>query len=355
MRLSFRTCLATGCLVLSAMPAIAAEKPLGDWSPEDFAKSGRVVTAQEGSASSGRFELRNWEQPTLVNLRGAEFRANEDGAFAGGILPAKWPIGVEFQQLKEASQHEKYPVSIRGTSQAGLLVLGGRVIGVQPRELPWRFMKKVYDGDGVHLESPGEMIVDGTCFENLEDAVGPRGGGRWTVRRVHAKEIRDDFVENDGLLSGEIDDCLIEESWTLLSARPGKASDPKRLAGTPELQPHVVIRNTLFHAMPMPYDGDMKLDDQRYIVNGKAGGKIFKWSPSGGTVEVRDCVFRVDAMSASGGPSMAFPAGTYRNVKLVWLGEGDYPTPLPEGVEVMRDASVWEQARQGWLRRHASK
>jgi hypothetical protein len=47
-----------------------------------------------------------------------------------------------------------------------------------------------------------------------------------------------------------------------------------------------------------------------------------------------------------------FPEGRYYNVTLVWLGRGEYPAPLPEGIELTRDVDVWNRARLEWLNRH---
>ncbi|MGY8642587.1 MAG: hypothetical protein ACKVJU_16015 [Verrucomicrobiales bacterium] len=38
---------------------------------------------------------------------------------------------------------------------------------------------------------------------------------------------------------------------------------------------------------------------------------------------------------------MSFPPGTYRNVTLIWLGDGDYPKPLPDGVKLSRNVKNW--------------
>lgn len=79
---------------------------------------------------------------------------------------------------------------------------------------------------------------------------------------------------------------------------------------------------------------------------------LFKWSPRAGSVDVADCVFRVDAMAASGPKPMRFPEGNYRDVTLVWLGDGEYPADLPDGVALTRDVEVWNAARTAWLSRH---
>jgi len=118
-------------------------------------------------------------------------------------------------------------------------------------------------------------------------------------------------------------------------------------------QPPVVkIRDTLVHLQPMPFGGDMKLGKRRFIKEGKTCGMLFKWSRWAGTVDATDCIFRVDGMAASGPKPMRFPEGTYRNVTLVWLVDGDYPADLPDGVTISRDVEVWNRARTTWLSRH---
>ena len=211
-------------------------------------------------------------------------------------------------------------------------------------------MKGLYDGDGIRIEAPGEKVVDGIFMDNVQDGFSPRGGGTWTLRNSHLKYVRDDFIENDGLLSGEIVDCLADGVFVFLSARPGKKSDPDKLDAREP--PVVKIRDTLVHVEAMPFDGDMKLKNQRYIVDGKACGQLFKWSRWAGTVEVKNCIFRWDQMSASGPTPMSFPAGSYENVTLIWLGEGDFPKPLSDGITLSRDVSIWDKAKAEWLERH---
>ncbi len=340
-----------GALVALWSAELIAAEPARTWSPADFEQRGNVLAGPKGD-EHGQLKLQGWAKPTLVDLRQSRFFANEDGPYASGKLPTEWPKGDAFKQLSEASLEEKYPVSLRGGPEA-VHVLGGHVIGRQPRELPWRFLKRSYDGDAVRIESSGDMIVTGLYAENIEDVVSPRGSGYWSVRGCYGKYIRDDFVENDGLLSGEISDCLVDGCHVLVSNRPGKAAAPEALAKKMSNPPHVTIRDTLCHISKMPYDGDMKLADQEYIVDGMAGGKLFKWSPAGGKVTIENCVLRVDAMASTGAKSMSFPEGAYRNVKLIWLGGGTYPAPVPDGISVTPDVQVWNDARAAWLQKHS--
>jgi hypothetical protein len=44
-------------------------------------------------------------------------------------------------------------------------------------------------------------------------------------------------------------------------------------------------------------------------------------------------------------------AGCANNI-MVWLGPGEFPADLPDCFTVVKDASVWENARADWIARH---
>ncbi len=336
-------------ILLFSASALAQDGSVRDWTVIDFEERGHVSRGPVGEQHA-RLRFWDWQDNTLLDLRRFQFPALEGGPFAGDSLPSQYPVGAELDAMAGIASGEKYPVSIKGRGSRNIVVLGGRIVGQQPRELPWRIMKKIYDGDGVRIEASGELIVDGNYVENVEDGFSPRGDGYWILRNSHMRYIRDDFVENDRLLSGEITNCLADGVYVFLSARPGKNADETKLD---QREPPVVkIRDTLVHLQPMPYDGDMKLGKQRFIKDGKACGKLFKWSRWSGSVDVTNCIFRVDAMAAAGPTPMRVPEGTYRNVTLLWLGDGEYPADLPEGVTLTRDVEVWNRARTAWLSRN---
>lgn len=335
------------------LPSWGEELSIMNWSMEDFKEKGQITAGPQGTQDE-QFEFLHWPSQTLVDLRESTFLALQNGPFQKDKIPQSFPMGEALHSLRGGVSGEKYPVSIRSRRGArNVLVLGGKVIGQQPLELPWRIMKHAYDGDGIRVESPGDKIVDGAHIENVEDGFSPRGKGAWSLRNTYMHYIRDDFVENDGLLSGEIVNCLADQVFVFVSARPGKNANPEILdARTP---PMVSIRDSLVHLSPMPHDGDMKGKERAHIEDGKVCGKLFKWSRWGGTVEVSDCIFRVDGMSSSGKTSMGFPRGSYKNVTLIWLGEGDYPAKLPDGITVSRDVELWVAARERWLQQNTPR
>jgi hypothetical protein len=252
---------------------------------------------------------------------------------------------------------ERNPLLVLNGRHTGLWVVGGRVVGQQPRGLTYSEIKREWDGNGLALRGPGGVsTVEGMYIENVEDAISPiEDVTKWVVKDVYAKYIRDNFVENDHLQSGLIENTLVDGTYQFLSNRPGADGGGYQCNGNPS-DPNLVveIRNSLVHIQRMPYDvapnGEPNNDP---IKDGKGAGTAFKWSVCGGRVIVSDTIFVIESISAIGGKTpMGFPPGTYTNVTVVWRGIGKYPQPLPAGVKVTRDLSVWTKARRAWLAAH---
>lgn len=247
---------------------------------------------------------------------------------------------------RELPNEQIYPLQLRDSKNLSLS--GVSVIGLQSRELPWRVMKEMWDGDALlvkHCE--GTVTVKDVYFSNTEDGFGPgRGLKHWTLERAWMENIRDDAIENDDLIPGEVVNCLIEGCFVFLSQRCPEGR-------TAELT--TVVRDSLIHITAQPHDGaEGKPWRDRFIVMdadgiGRAPGMFFKWANSAGRVEVKNCILRMDAVSINGPDDMRFPPGKYENVTLVWTGREPYPVPLPSGVEVISDTSVWEEAKAAWI------
>lgn len=255
---------------------------------------------------------------------------------------------TEILRVKRLPNAAVYPIQLRDMESPSLS--GVTVVGTQPRELPWRIMKTIYDGDALVVRGcTGRAEVSDVHFENVEDGFGPQADlAFWSLRRAYMRHIRDDAVENDYLIDGEILDCLIDGCFVFLSHRTD---------GEEGADIVTTIRDCIVHVEAQAHDGYEEREwRNRYIAVGddgigRAPGMIFKWMEDGGTVVVENCVFRVDAISWSGPDDMGFPPGVYRDTVLVWTGKGPYPAPLPPGVTLTRDLRVWEKAREAWIRR----
>jgi hypothetical protein len=245
-----------------------------------------------------------------------------------------------------------YPFSIGNSNPRPrrTCVVGGTVVGSQPRSLTWREMKRDYDGAGVRLESDDWMVVDGLRTDNVMDALRPaRAGSTLYARNVWASYTRDDCIENDLMAAGVVSDSLFDGCHMGVSER-SLNSEPQPAAETFTLD-RVLLRLQL-----MPYDQSStgRQPAEGSVVNGRAHAQLFKWSGDANKLVLKDSVFLVPRVSTNGKRSMSFPEGTVAdNVTLIWLGEGDYPGRLPaSGVTVTRDKSIWRDAKADWLDRH---
>lgn len=308
----------------------------------------RVVKTPAGVVER---QVRHRDLPNGVvyDLTASTFRVNFGGPY-GEEKPL--PPGVLFpgqtEKLRIVPNENQYLLILEGDKTRDLTVRGGSFIGVQHRDLSWRVMKLLYDGAGVLVKTRGVATFENNRFENVMDAIRPgHRAGRFLIKGAYARYIRDDFVENDFLQAGEITDTLVDGTFMFLSCRPARPDEPEK--EWPKSTNVVRITDSAVRIMAMPYD---PRKGKIVSTDGLAPGTVFKWSDRAGTVEAANCVFYLEAVDVSGRKGMAFPRGRYRNVTVVWGGEGDYPAPLPDGVAVTRDRKVWEKARADWFARH---
>jgi hypothetical protein len=226
-----------------------------------------------------------------------------------------------------------------GADVEGLCIIGGTVVGQQPRSLTWQQVKDFHDGDGLRVQAGGWYMVDGLRVDNVEDGISPFGDG-FVGRGLYFTYIRDDCIENDAVSGGVVADSLFDGCSMGLSERPSKGFQPT----PPSAGETFTLDGVLLRLQPMPRDD---ADD------GLGHGQLFKWSRWANRLVLRNSVFLVERVSMNGRKSMGFPAGTVaENVTLVWTGPGGYPAPVPDGVRVTKDRSVWDAARRAWLARH---
>jgi hypothetical protein len=225
---------------------------------------------------------------------------------------------------------------------ANLCVLGGHVVGQQPRGLAYPAVYSRFNGDGLWVRGRGSYLVDGFRAENVEDGISLQGGdGDFAVvSRAYLSYVRDDCIENDKIVGGRVVDSLFDGCFMGISERPDVDASPSRAPAGETF----TLERVLLRVAPQP--------NQR-AGDGAGNGQLFKWSPAANRLVLRDSVLMVEEVPIRGHTPLAFPAGTSaQNVTLVWLGAGAYPGPLPGGVRVVRDRSVWERARARWLAAH---
>ena len=358
----------TETLLLAALAAFAphfapvsgSESPAGGDGKGAGEGAGGVVVVRAPEKGEGSVILDRAPAGTRFDARGLVLAGGESSRFSSPVRfclfsdPRRNPAeGIGYPETGlldewELPNPERYPIQLRDLADPS--ISGFTVLGRQSRELPWRVIKAMWDGDALHVKGcTGRVDVTDVYWENVEDGFGPNRGLRfWSLRNAYMRYIRDDAIENDDLIPGEVVNCLIDGCFVFLSQR----SEPPRMN-----REVTAVRDCVIHIEPQPHDGipGKRWRDQ-YIRTGadgmgRAPGMIFKWEDGAGKVDVKNCVIRVDAVSVNGPEDLRFPPGRYEDVTLVWLGEGAYPRPLPEGVRLTRDPTVWAEARRAWIAR----
>jgi hypothetical protein len=230
-------------------------------------------------------------------------------------------------------------VNLRGGGEVCLA--GGTVAGQYDRTLTWEAMHDLNNA-GLRFENDG-FTVDGLRVDDVADGIRPVGRD-FTVRAVWLSWVRDDCVEDDHLHGGLIEDSLFDGCYVGVSERPS----PGILDGGADGRQEVLtIHGTLVRLQPMPGpDGGSS--------SSSGHGQFFKWHERASALALHDNVFLAEQVGQGGAETMGIPDGLVScagNV-VVWLGEGDYPAPLPSCFTVTRDRAVWDAAVADWHRRH---
>jgi hypothetical protein len=315
-----------------------------------------MVAAEAASANAAT-------APSCLGVPGTNAVIVPAGTKAPYSLSPSKPVVVDLRAVTlTVNPPEEDGIAVNN-APGGTCISGGEVVGLQSRDLGWDDVKHGgagrYDHDGVHWShpSPGLVTVENSHIVNVEDAIGPpKGaatdiGASLLVRGVHAEYIRDDFLENDACLPGEVADVLVDGTHMFVSERPSGSA--QCVADRPK---DLHIHDSVVWLSCQP---DMRGSKNKSSCPDTPGGlrqsagEVFKWRAGSGRVRMERVVVRIDGTPASGVAGMVFPEGSYRDVTVVWTGRGAYPSEVPPDVNVTTDLAVWQAARQKWLDRRA--
>ena len=225
-----------------------------------------------------------------------------------------------------------YPIQISGGER--VCWHGGDIRGAYPDTDSW---DRMHDTAAFTVTLPSFVGV-GIRVHNYGDAINiVDDAENFTVRELHLTYIRDDCIENDRLHSGVVEDSLLDGCYTAFSARPNP--DDLESDGAGDVW---IIRRSLIRLQPMPtvYKGDAPGHD-----------KFFKWDKNGRgpMLELHDNIFRVDQPPIAGdlGVPEGYLASCSNNI-VVWLGEGDFPSSLPDCFTITTEKAVWDEAVVAW-------
>ncbi len=301
--------------------------------------------------------------PRLVTIR--------DGLYPNGIKvrpPASATIDFRGVTVRGQGSSTDALSMTTVTGFNNVCVLGGRHWGkADPQSVPWVVGHATYGAGIIFSGGAGAITVENALIENsLQDGITLTGGlpsnVTFGMRGTYIRNNSDDGIQNDG---GNrivfIEDSLIESKMGI-SLRPGRDST----AGNGSHGNYrIPIRNTLINIICVADDrpdGSDRRDPGAARRNNcgpsRSASMPFKWSGAASRVglEMTDSIVRLEARSRNGWRSMGWLPGTYRNFLLVWNPvtpgmQYDGP-PLPAGVTLTTDASIWAQAKAEWLRVH---
>jgi hypothetical protein len=301
--------------------------------------NGRTLQVETRGAVSNRYMAFDTADDTTFDLTRAHIAGSPEH-------PMRNPVTI--------GEQERPPKNIR--------ILGGVVNGGIPHEWRW-FLSHAFGGAGFYTVATGLQVIDGARIHNVEDGWHPRetpsfklraypNTGRFMMRNCYMTGIRDDCIENDEFIPGDIEDSLFDGVWTLLSEQN------ERQAGL--FRPNVTTIGP---------SEDRNINLTRVLVrltmtnaNEQGPGKWFKLMGRESPVHritITDCVFATDAEPRQGGwRSLGFPQdATFHGTNYVlWLGRpGAFGVPIPPQVKFLEGQAAkdkWHEVRNRWLEAH---
>jgi hypothetical protein len=225
-------------------------------------------------------------------------------------------------------------------------ILRGRAVDTQT----WEYYHANDNAACLRMVALEWMQVRNLRCDNVEDGFRPRetridaNNARMYVAGTYFTRVRDDCLENDGVIGGILYDNLWEQCTTGISERPSTAMGSWSSPANETL--------TLDHML-------IGLYETPHVDRGIGENALFKWSSSANRLVIKCSIFQVDSVSLNGPNAMAIPHGTviddrdcpHHPSTIVWTGAGSYPAPTA-GLPVSKDAGVWDAAVAKWKCMH---
>lgn len=234
-----------------------------------------------------------------------------------------------------------YPLSF-GSQEAtsGLVVIGGEVLGGNPRDWTWQRWEDMSEvGGALFIVADGPVVSYDFRADNVFDLFKPRPAGpdaKFLIDGAYGSYVRDDAIENDVEMSGTIRHSLFDGINSGVSI--GQET------GNPRAVTRIIDSVFVFRPMPNERASD-----------GVGHAALFKQLGEGHVVMRRDTVCYTEIPMDNDRLRIWMP-GIYEDVTVVLGADfaGRYPRPVPRGVTVTRDWSVCKAAIARWHKRHPS-
>jgi len=216
---------------------------------------------------------------------------------------------------------------------------GGLVEHNWPADQDWN---TTHDDHAFKISS-SSIVVENVRIKTAGDGISMyEGTDNFLIRDVYMEDIRDDAIEHDWLAGGTIEDTLINGAYVAFAARSRDSANVDGSSNT------WIIKDTLAWLRP-----------QIGVYKGASPGHggFFKWEQTDNApmLSLHNNIFMVG--QEANHQDLGVPQGRLidaSNNIVVWLGEGEYPDPLPDGFTISTDRSVWDNAVADWMFRHQS-
>jgi hypothetical protein len=330
---------AVACVLGSSFAAERSSSPYKVTTTPATAERGPIIKVETAGRVSNRYQPFDVADDTTFDLTGAHIGGSTDH-----------PMQDPFR----AGEQERPPKGIR--------IIGGVIEGGIPREWNW-FLTHAFGGVGFYTVSTGVHLIDGARVHNMEDGWHPRetpsfklraypNTGRFVLRNSYFTAIRDDCIENDEFLPGEVEDSLFDGVHCFLSEqneRQGGLYRPVVETIGPNEDRNINLTRVLVRLT---------------VTNGgeTGTGKWFKLLGRESPVHhinITDSVFATDAPPRQGGwqtqriPKDATLHGTNY---ILWLGKpGGFGGEVPKGMTFLEGQAAkdkWHEVRNKWLVAH---
>jgi hypothetical protein len=277
------------------------------------------------------------ESSDVVDLSGT-FRAydNRDGFSAGTTVDASGSV---------FTRSDGNYTAFRLYNAEGVCIHGGLFDNLVDADSDWAFAKQ---HTGLAFRYSDNITVENVAIVRTGDGLSfGEGVSDWTVRSSYIQRAMDDTVENDYMEAGLVDDVLVDHTFAFISSRVGSSRRGDSYAGGT-----VTVQNSLVRLAP-----------QNAADGGFRGGRLWKWekyAEEPAKLVIRNNVFMFEPgeysdtyLDPADDPDIDYDVilEAEGNV-VVWLGEGPFPSRVPEGFTVVTDRGVWEDARSDWFDAH---
>lgn len=240
-------------------------------------------------------------------------------------------------------------------------IIGGVIRGTIPLEWSWTLTHS-FGGSGFYTVASGRQMVEGARIHNVEDGWRPRetpgfrirsypNNGSFMMRGCYLTGIRDDAVEDDEFMPGDVEDSLFDGVHTFFSEQ-NEAINGLRTFKLPTIgpdeDPEIRITRSLVR-LAVTCGGEPALG---------TWFKMHHYTSPYHRVVITDSVFAADLDPPKRWERLNFPKDAVfrgRNY-LLWFGKpGTYGAKIPPGVTFIEGTEArkfFHQKRNDWLEAH---